>query len=136
MRPELIAVAPDGKGDVTETHIKWRKANVAPNTPSLVSDGKLVYCVTDAGIARGLDLQTGEEIWRKRLGGNYSASPLLAGGKIYFQSEQGECVILEAGDAGNEVSRNELPGRIFASYAVAGQDLIIRSETSLYRIGR
>lgn len=136
MRPELIAVAPDGKGDVTETHIKWRKANVAPNTPSLVSDGKLVYCVTDAGIARGLDLQTGDEIWRKRLGGNYSASPLLAGGKIYFQSEQGECVILEAGDSGNEVSRNELPGRIFASYAVAGQDLIIRSETSLYRIGR
>lgn len=136
MRPQLMAIDPTGAGDVTSTHVKWSKPNVAPNTPSIVSDGELVYCVTDAGIARALELTSGEEVWRKRLGGNYSASPLLAAGKIYFQSEQGEAIVLDADRSGNEVSRNQLPGRIFASYAVADQDLIIRSETTLYRIGR
>lgn len=136
MRPQLLAISPTGRGDVTETHLKWSKANVAPNTPSLVSDGRLVYCVTDAGIARALRISDGEEVWRKRLGGNYSASPLLADGKLYFQGEQGECVVLKADSEGTEISRNELPGRIFASYAVTGNHLIIRSETALYRIGR
>lgn len=136
MRPQLLAISPTGKGDVTKSHLKWSKPNVAPNTPSIVSDGKLVFCVTDAGIARALRVSDGEEVWRKRLGGNYSASPLLADGKVYFQSEQGECVILSADEQGTEVARNELPGRIFASYAVTGNQLIIRSETALYRIGR
>ncbi len=136
MRPQLLAITPTGKGDVTKSHLKWSKPNVAPNTPSIVSDGKLVYCVTDAGIARALRVSDGEEVWRKRLGGNFSASPLLADGKIYFQSEQGECVILSADEQGNEVARNELPGRIFASYAVTGNHLIIRSETAIYRVGR
>jgi outer membrane protein assembly factor BamB len=136
MRPQLLAITPTGKGDVTQSHLKWSKPNVAPNTPSIVSDGTLVYCVTDAGIARAIRVSNGEEVWRKRLGGNYSASPLLADGKVYFQSEQGECVIVAANVEGTEIARNELPGRIFASYAVVGDDLIIRSETALYRIGR
>lgn len=136
MRPQLLAISPSGKGDVTDSHVEWSKPNVAPNTPSLVSDGNLVYCVTDAGIARALRVSNGEEVWRKRLGGNYSASPLLADGKVYFQSEQGECVILRANETGDEVGRNELPGRIFASYAVTDNDLIIRSESALYRVGR
>lgn len=136
MRPQLLAIAADGKGDVTKSHVRWSKPNVAPNTPSIVSDGTLVFCVTDAGIARALDLQSGEEVWRKRLGGNFSASPLLADGKVYFQSEQGECVVLKADREGTEVARNELPGRIFASFAVIDNDLIIRSESALYRVGR
>lgn len=91
---------------------------------------------SDKGIASGVDMQTGKEVWRKRLGGDYSASPTAAGDKVYFQSEAGESVVLKIGETPEELSRNKLPGRIFASYSVIDQDLLVRSEQGIYRIGK
>ena len=85
-----------------------------------------------------MDSLTGHEHWRERLGGNFSASPLLAAGNIYFQNENGEAIVIQAGTTYREVSRNELGDgdRTFASYAVDGNRLILRSETSLYCLGK
>jgi len=91
---------------------------------------------SDEGIASGVDIQTGKETFRKRLGGNYSASPLVSGDIVYFQSESGEALVMKMTESLEEVSRNKLPGRIFASYSVIDNDLLIRSEGGIYRIGK
>jgi outer membrane protein assembly factor BamB len=136
-RPELLGIDPTGRGDVTETHVRWRSKSNVPNTPCLIPrDGQLLM-ISDRGIATCLEVSNGEEVWRKRIGGNYSASPLLNGDTVYLQSEEGESVVARWTATGlDELFRNPLPGRIFASYAVIGNDLLIRSESGIYRIGQ
>ncbi len=134
-KASVIAVDPTGTGDVTDSHVRWTLTRGAPHTPSPLVVGDELYLVSDGGIATCLDAVTGNEHWQKRLGGNYSASPLAAGGNIYFQSEAGETIIVKAGTAYTEVGRNQLEARTFASYAVAGPSLLIRTEKNLYRIG-
>src|SRR5262249_52278948 len=82
----LIAVRPDGKGDVTETHVAWRMTKNAPHTPSPLLVGDELYVVSDGGWASCLGAKTGEVHWAQRLGGSFSASPLVADGKVYFQN--------------------------------------------------
>lgn len=138
MSPKLLAIDPRGSGDVTDTHVRWRVAAGVPNTPSPVPVGDQIVMVNDGGVATGIAVNDGAKVWQKRLGGNYSASPLAVGRRIYFQSEEGEGIVLDVAEGGGppvEVARNALPGRVFASYAVHGDDLIIRTETGLYRIG-
>ncbi|QDV48877.1 PQQ-like beta-propeller repeat protein [Gimesia fumaroli] len=135
-RPSLLAIRPDGKGDVTDTHLAWSNKSQIPHTPSLLVVGDELYAVSDKGIAQCFDARTGELIWKERVGGNYSASPLYADGKIYFQSEEGETTIIEAGKKYKEIGRNHLKEPTLASYAVAGDTLLIRTKTQLYRIGK
>ena len=135
MTAKLLAIDPKGQGDVTDTHVKWSFGSAVPTTPSIVCFEEQVIMASDNGIATGVDISTGKEVWRKRLGGNYSASPLLAGNKVYFQSEAGEASILELGKEPKELAKNTLPGRVFASYSLIGDDLIIRTEKGVYRIG-
>ncbi len=134
--PKLLAIDPSGKGDVTDTHIKWTYGTSVPKTPSILCLNNQIVMASDDGIASGIDMHTGKEIWRKRLGGNYSSSPMASGDTVYFQSESGEAVVLKIKESPEELSRNRLPGRIFASYSVIDQDLLIRSEEGIYRIGK
>jgi outer membrane protein assembly factor BamB len=134
--PQLLAIDPTGSGDVTNTHVRWTHTRGVSHTPSLIGFNDSVVMVSDGGVASALDAATGNEIWKQRLGGNYSASPLRAGTRVYFQSEEGEAIVLDLSSKSKpkEVARNTLPGRIFASYAVFGDDLIIRTEEGLYRV--
>jgi len=135
-RPSLLAIRPDGKGDVTDTHLAWSNKSQIPHTPSLLVVGDELYSVSDQGIAQCFDAKTGELIWKERVGGNYSASPLYADGKIYFQSEEGETTIIAPGKKYKEIGRNHLKAPTLASFAVAGDTLLIRTKTQLYRIGK
>ena len=137
-RPVLYAIDPTGRGNVTTTHVRWKLDRGAPNTPSAVVVGDEVYCVSDNGVASCLDARTGTEHWRERLGGNYSASPLVADGLIYFQNESGEAIVVKAGKTFEEVARNQIgeKDRTYASYAVDGRSFLIRSEKAIYRVGR
>ncbi|MEQ1825753.1 MAG: PQQ-binding-like beta-propeller repeat protein [Pirellula sp.] len=134
-KTKLLAIDPTGTGDVTDTHLKWTFGTSVPQTPSVVCFGDQVVMTSDGGIATSVDIANGAEKWRKRLGGNYSASPLLSGDTLFFQSEQGEALVFKTGDDLQEISRNQLPGRVFASYAIVDQDLIVRAENGVYRIG-
>lgn len=134
-KPDLLAIRPGGSGDVTDTHIAWRTSKNAPLTPSLLVAGDELYAVSDTGIATCFDARTGQVHWEERVEGNYSASPLAAGGRIYFQNETGTGTVLQAGRAFAKVATNKLGERTFASYAVAGGSLLLRSERHLYRIG-
>ncbi|MBC8288766.1 MAG: PQQ-like beta-propeller repeat protein, partial [Planctomycetes bacterium] len=130
----LYAIDPTGKGDVTDTHVKWTLKKGAPHTPSPVVVGNEIYVVSDRGIATCCDAKTGEVHWQERIGGKYSSSLLAADGHIYIQDEEGKAIIIEPGTAYKEVARNKLEPRTFASYAVSGTSLFIRTEKQLYRI--
>jgi outer membrane protein assembly factor BamB len=132
--PRLLAIRPDGRGDVTATHVAWRTRQGVPHTPSLLLDGDELYMISDAGFASCRDARTGREHWRKRLPGAYSASPLLAGGRIYFQNEAGTAVVVQAGKEYKELARNALGERTLASYAAAEGALFLRTDKHLYRI--
>ncbi len=130
----LMAIRADGTGDVTDSHVAWSTTRSTPHIPSPVILGDLMFLITDkGGIARCLNAKTGEELWKKRLGGDHWASPLLADGKLYFLSKTGDVRVLAATESAPEsVIENELNARFFASPAVAGSSLILRSATHLY----
>jgi outer membrane protein assembly factor BamB len=132
--PNLLAIRPDGQGDVTTTHVAWTLRKGAPLTPSPLLVGDEVYLVSDSGIASCVDAKTGKVHWQERIGGSYSASPLYADGKIYCQSEEGTGVVLKAGKRFEVLARNSLGERTLASYAASDGAFFIRTEKHLYRI--
>jgi outer membrane protein assembly factor BamB len=134
MIPNLLAIRPDGHDDVTDTHVAWRLRKSAPCTPSPLVLGDEVYLVSDSGIASCLDAKTGEVHWQERVGGNHSASPIAGDGKVYFQSEDGNGVVVKAGKKFEQLARNSLGERSLASYAAVDGALFIRTEGNLYRI--
>ena len=131
---QLLAIRPNGKGDVTETHIAWTYKQSVPFTPSPILVGEELYLVSDSGIATCLNAQTGKMLWKRRLGGNFSASPLLADNKLYFVSEEGTTHVLEPAKEYKRLSMNKVNGTTFASLAVSGSALFLRSDKALYRI--
>ncbi len=134
-RPSLLAIDPSGQGDVTESHVKWSTASAnIPHTPSLVGMHGKVAMVSDKGIAAAYDALTGKELWKERIGGNFSASPLLVGSLMYLLSEEGDCTVLDIADIPTVVAKNKLDARTLASPAVIGNDLLIRTDKALMRI--
>ena len=133
--PSVLAVRADGSRDVTGTHIAWTLRRGAPLTPSPLLVGDELYLVSDLGVATCLEGKTGETHWRRRLGGNYSASPVFADGRIYFQSEDGKTTVLAPGKKFRTLATNRLDGATLASMAVSDGSLFFRSSSHLYRIG-
>lgn len=134
MKPELVAIRADGQGDVTESHVLWRMKRQVPAMPSPIVVDDLVYIVSDAGIATCVEAATGKEVWQERIGGNYSASPLFANGRIYISSREGTTTVFRTGREFVSENANTLEGQLMASPALIGNDLILRSATHLYRI--
>jgi len=134
-KQELLAVRVSGHGDITDTNVAWKaEGSVVPQEPSpLLVDG-LLYVVTNNGLATCLDAATGAQVWSERIGGNYLASPIVAGDRIYFFSTQGKATILKAGRTYEVLGANTLDASFMASPAVLGNALILRSKTDLYRI--
>jgi outer membrane protein assembly factor BamB len=132
--PVLLAIRPDGTGDVTDTHVAWRMRKNAPLTPSPLLVGDELYTLSDGGVLSCLDARTGRVHYQQRLGGTYSASPLFADGKIYVQSEDGTGTVVKAGRQFEELAHNPLEERSLASFAAADGALFIRTAKHLYRI--
>ncbi len=132
-QPSLLAARADGSGDVTSTHVAWTLRRGAPLTPSPLVVGDELYIVSDTGVATCVDAATGELRWRERLRGNFSASPVFADGRIYFQSEEGVTTVIAHGPEYRELARNELDGSMLASLAVSDGSIFIRSHSHLYR---
>ena len=133
-QPALLAIRPDGRGDVTRTHVAWSLQRGAPLTPSPIVVGDELYVVTDGGIASCIDAKTGNVIWQSRLGGTYSASPIFADGRLYFPAEQGVTTVIAPGREARRLATNRLDGGLLASMAVAGKAFFLRTDSSLYRI--
>ncbi len=133
-KPELWAVDASGRGDVTGTHVRWRRQRNIPKRSSPVLVDGLLYLVTDKGVASCVEAATGEEVWLERIGGNFSASLMHADGRIYFCSEEGETVVIKPARHYVELARNRLAAGLMASPVAAGDSLFLRTRTHLYRI--
>src|SRR5262249_15468888 len=129
-----FAVKPDGKGDVTKTHLAWTAKKNAPHDPSPLVVGDAVYMIGDFGVLTCLDAKTGKERWNERIGGNFSASPLYAGGLIYLLDEAGTATVFKPGESFDQVAKNKLGERALASFGVDGDALLLRTEKALYRL--
>jgi glucose dehydrogenase len=133
--PNVLAIRQGGEGDVTDTHVAWTVKKSAPHTPSLLLVGDELYMVTDkTGIVTCVDARTGREHWQERIGGNFSASPLYADGKIYIQSEEGPAIVIKPSKTFTKLADAGFKERTLASYAVSDNSLFIRTEKNLYRV--
>ena len=134
-KPQLWAVRPDGSGDVTESHVAWRETQQIPAKSSPVLSGGRITLISDGGVASCLDAETGDMLWRERVPGQYSASPLVGAGRIYFSSHEGRTTVIADAAEFEVLATNDLDGMLMASPAVAEGDLVLRTDTHLYRIG-
>jgi len=132
-RHELHAVRPDGRGDVTDTHVAWRLRG-APAKPSPLAVGELVYLTLDRGVLTCIDAKTGRRVYRHRLPGGCSASPIYADGRIYVFGEKGTTTVVQPGRELKQLAANQLDAGCMATPAVAGKAFYVRTKTHLYRI--
>jgi outer membrane protein assembly factor BamB len=131
---EIWAVKPGGQGNVTKSHVKWIFKRSVPNKPSLIWKNDRLFMIHDGGVATCLDSSTGKTIWQERIGGNYSASPLLWKDLIYFFSEEGKTTIIKADDSLKIIAVNELESGFMASPVVSNDALILRTKSHLFKI--
>jgi len=134
----MLAIKAGGRGDVTRTHKIWTFDN-GPDVPTPVSDGKLVYTVNDRGIAFALDLQTGKVVYgpERLKNDSYSASPVLAEGRIYVTSEnEGVTSVYKAGPAFELLAQNSLNDYCLSSPAMSDGQIFIRTTGHLWAIGQ
>jgi outer membrane protein assembly factor BamB len=133
---ELIAVNPDGKGDITDTNILWRKKEELSRNQCLtpvIKDG-LIYTVNTMNKMMCIDAATGKEVWSKHVTSNYDASPLYINGNIWFFSVKGEVIALKPGREYVVVAKNRMDSGIWATPAVLRNAVILRTVKYLYRI--
>ncbi|MEO7157951.1 MAG: PQQ-binding-like beta-propeller repeat protein [Vicinamibacterales bacterium] len=137
----IVAIRPGGNGDVATSHVAWTFAQ-GPDVPTPVSDGKLLYVVRDTGVLYALDVQTGATVYGPvRLpSGTYSASPILADGKIYVTTEEeGLTTVFRAGPKFQIISSNRLLNDCapycLSTVAVSDGQLFMRTSSFLWAIG-
>jgi outer membrane protein assembly factor BamB len=133
---DYMAITPGGRGDVSASHLKWRTAAGASYVPSILQYQGLLYVTNEIGVVTCARADTGEPVWRLRLGGIFFASPVAGDEKIYFVSETGETYVLRAGGKPEILSRNDLGERFIASPAISRGRLFLRSDGKLFAVGK
>jgi outer membrane protein assembly factor BamB len=134
MESKVMKIDATGEGDVTDSHVKWSVTNSVPVQPSLVLvDGRL-FMVNDSGIAQCVDAGSGSTLWKKRLSGNFSASPFAVGDEVLFVSREGVTTVMPTDGSDEVIRRNELDARLMATPVVLPEQVLVRSETHLYCI--
>ena len=132
--PTLRAIRLGGKGDVTSTHIAWEQKSGVAALSSLLYIEPHLYSISRDNILHCLEAASGEIVWRQRLAGTYSASPVYADGRIYLLSAEGETLVLRPGAKYEEIATNDLGETCYASMAVSQGNFFIRSAQHLYCI--
>jgi outer membrane protein assembly factor BamB len=134
----MIVVKPGGRGDVTASHVAWSFTRGGPDVPTPVSDGQYVYVVNDRGVVHCLNLKTGQVVYgpQRLKSGTYSASPVLADGRIYVTNEDGLTSVFTAGPAFQIVAENAVDEYTLSSLAVSNGQIFLRTEKHLYAIGK
>jgi hypothetical protein len=133
---DYLAIRPGGRGDVTTSHVQWNAPGAASYVPSIIHYQGLLYMTNEVGVVTCADAKTGERVWRHRLGGVFFASPAAGDGKIYMLSETGETFVLEAGREPRLLARNDVGERLIASPAISNGHLLLRSDQTLFSVGK
>lgn len=130
----LSAIRPEGTGDITSKGVAWEANKNIPRKPSFLLHEGLLFMMDDSGIASCMDAKTGAVVWNERIGGAYSASPIMARDRIYWFGEDGDVPVIAATREFKLIARNKLPDGLMATPAVAGNALILRTRSAVYRI--
>jgi len=132
----LLAVRPDGQGNVTDTHIAWRSTKGAAYVPSPIAVDDYFLVVSDGGVATCLAADSGQRHWTERLGTHFSASLTSAGGLVYFLADDGVTSIVRAGNQFELVAKNELGEDCYSSPAISQGQIFFRATHHLYAVGQ
>jgi outer membrane protein assembly factor BamB len=133
---DYMALRPGGRGDVTATHVEWVSPSGASYVPSILYYDGLLYMTNEIGVVTCADAKTGERVWRHRLGGVFFASPVAGDGKVYLLSETGETFVMRAGRTPQVLAANDLNERFIASPAISQGRLFLRSDRTLFVVGK
>jgi outer membrane protein assembly factor BamB len=131
----ILAIRPDGAGNVTDSAIAWRTTKGAAYVPSPIAEGDWCLVVSDSGVAFCFAAATGAIAWQERLG-EHHASLVSANGLVYFLNDNGVMNIVRPGEKFDLVAKNELGERAFASPALSEGQIFIRGEKTLFCIGQ
>jgi outer membrane protein assembly factor BamB len=131
---DYFAIRAGGRGDASG-NILWQAPNGASYVPSILYYQGLIYVTNEVGVVTCADAETGKQVWRRRLGGIFFASPVAGDGKIYMVSETGETYVLKAGREATILATNDLGERFLASPALSNGRLFLRSDGTLFCIG-
>jgi outer membrane protein assembly factor BamB len=127
---------PGSKGRMGTKAMLWEQDKNASKLPSLIYSAPNVYSITEGGMAWCANATTGALVWRERVEGKFSASPILAGGRIYITGDEGETVVIAAAEKFEVLARNPLGENVQASPAVWRDQFIIRGTKHLIAIGQ
>jgi outer membrane protein assembly factor BamB len=142
----IFVVRPNARGDVTlqdgkktNDSIVWSMTGRGSYMPTpLVYKGTL-YVLANGGLFDAYDLKTGKEVYRQRLptvGSGFSASPIAADGKIYLSNEDGEMLVIAAGEKFSHIATNSMGELLMATPALSEGVMYVRSSESVFAIGR
>ena len=132
---KLLAIRPDGQGDVTKTHVAWTNEDNIPDVTSPTSNGELVFSVTTSGMLTCYDAKDGKKLWEHDFDMECHASPILAGKRLYLLSQKGTAVVVEAARQFKELFRTEMGDAFHASPAFAADKLYMRGVTNMWCVG-
>jgi outer membrane protein assembly factor BamB len=130
----LLAIRPDGRGNVTDTHIAWSDTKGAPYVPSMIVADDFLLSINRGGTAFCYEAATGKVLWQKKLG-RHHASPVLVGGQIFLINDDGQVNVIKPGTEFERVAMYELGESCYASPAISEGRVYLRGFKHLFCIG-
>jgi outer membrane protein assembly factor BamB len=135
----LLAFRADGSGDMTQKGLVWKYQRSVPQLPTVLIYQDTLYMINDGGVLTTFDPKTGTVKKQGRLRGavdSYYASPVAGDSKVYIASRSGIMVVLKAGGDQEILSVNKFPEEIYATPAIVGNRIYLRTATTLYCFGQ
>jgi outer membrane protein assembly factor BamB len=134
-KQNLLAIRPDGRGDVTQTHVAWHDNKGAPYVPSMIVAGGYLLTVNNSSVAFCYEAATGNVLWQEKLG-RHHASPVLVGGRVFFINDDGEINVVKPGKQFERVAQYQLGEPCYASPAISDGQVFLRGFRHLICLGR
>jgi outer membrane protein assembly factor BamB len=129
---KLVAIRPDGSGDVTKTHIAWTNEDNIPDVTSPVSNGELAFTLGSGGLVLCIDAKDGRKVWEHEYDAEFQASPSLAGNRLYLFGHKGTAIVVEASRQFKQLFKTEMPDVFTASPAFAQDRIFLRGQTNVW----
>ncbi len=132
-RRVLLAIKPDGKGNVTDSHVAWRSSEGGVYVPSPITTGDYLFTTMTNGKVHCIDVATGKILWIEEHGPQY-ASPVIANGLIYMPNDEGMISVIQPGPEFNRIAQNTIGEKMFASPAISNGKIFLRGDKHIFCI--
>lgn len=128
----IIAIKPDGTGDITKTHVSWMVEENVPDIASPTAYGEHLFTMETGGNLICRESSTGKKVWEHAWEAEFQSSPAVAGGRLYVSTTEGSTYVVETGKEFKQIAQNKLGDPIHASLAFGDGRIYIRGATNLY----